>query len=377
VDAPFLFENDAGLHHYYRAALQALEPGTTYFYQVQACGAWSPTLSTRTLPAGNDFKVLVWGDMGRDGGEQILPALLQEAQAAASGAPNSASFAVIAGDFGYDLHDQEGARGARFMSRLSNVSAYLPTLMTIGNHEQASGNATHYTNIIGKGLPGASAGHWYSLNTGLIHWVFLSSEVYHMNPFDVMLPSGKALTISAPAQRAWLEMDLAGVDRAATPWLVAVYHRPFYCSNGDGDECSRQPLNWPTNPLRVDLEPLFMSAGVDLCLEAHEHSVEVIYPIVNGTVTDKTFSSPAAPVHFVTGAAGCNEDLGICYNPIYVPSEWTHAYLWGPEQYSYTRLWANSSETLHLEQVKVIPQVSVWSSIDIVQPAHGPFPPPL
>ena len=160
ADAPFFFENSGGLAHYYRAALAGLAPGTRYFYQVAACGPWSRTLSASTLPQGADFKVLVWGDMGRDGGEQILPALLEEAQAAAGGAPGAASFAVIAGDFGYDLHDEGGARGARFMSRLSNVSAFLPTLSVLGNHEIASGNATHYTNVIGKGLPGRTWGHW-------------------------------------------------------------------------------------------------------------------------------------------------------------------------------------------------------------------------
>ena len=117
-----------------------------------------------------------------------------------------------------------------------------------------------------------------------------------------------------------------------------------------------------------------MSAGVDLCLEAHEHSVEVIWPLVNGQVREKSFTSPTAPVHWITGTAGCNEDAGICYNPILLPSNFTYQYLWGPEQYSYTRMWAANSSVLHLEQVKVFPTPSVWAEIDILQPRHGPFP---
>ena len=97
VDPPFLFDNSGGLHYYYRAALSGLASGTRYFYQVAACGEWSSIFYSGTLPEGTDFKVLVWGDMGRDGGEQILPALLEEARAAANGASNSASFSVIAG----------------------------------------------------------------------------------------------------------------------------------------------------------------------------------------------------------------------------------------------------------------------------------------
>lgn len=191
-------------------------------------------------------------------------------------------------------------------------------------------------------MPGDSRGHWYSINVGLIHFVLISSEVYHMDAFV----TADGIAINAPAQKAWLQADLAAVDRVATPWVIALYHRPFYCSNADSDECSSIPLQWPTNPLRVDLEPLFMEHGVDLCVEAHEHSVEMVYPLVNGTVTQKDFVNPRAPVHLVvsrcapddaferratcevnlepspfvrpspklvqTGTAGCNEDSGIC-----------------------------------------------------------------
>ena len=133
ADAPFFFGNSAGAAYYFRARLTGLAPGQRYFYQVQTCGAWSALLSASTLPAGDDFRVLVWGDMGRDGGEQILPALEAEARAAAAGAPGSASFAVLVGDYAYNMDDKEGARGRSFMGRLSNVSAYLPSLMTIGS----------------------------------------------------------------------------------------------------------------------------------------------------------------------------------------------------------------------------------------------------
>ena len=229
---------------------------------------------------------------------------------------------------------------------------------------------THFTNMLGKAMPGDALGHWYSFDAGRIHFVMLSSEVYHMSPFSL---AGGTIEVSAPAQKAWLERDLARVDRRATPWLVAVYHRPFYCSNDDGDECSSIPLNWPTNPLRVDLEPLFMASGVDLCVEAHEHSVEMIYPLENGRVRQRNFTNPTAPVHLVTGTAGCNEDAGICYNPILLPSNFTESYLWGPQQYGYTRMVALNDTVLHLEQVSVLPSIHVWREWDIVQTSHGPF----
>lgn len=32
-------------------------------------------------------------------------------------------------------------------------------------------------------------------------------------------------------QYAWLARDLAAVDRARTPWVIAVFHAPWYNSN--------------------------------------------------------------------------------------------------------------------------------------------------
>ena len=85
-------------------------------------------------------------------------------------------------------------------------------------------------------MPGPALGHWYSFDAGLVHFVLLSSEVWHMDAFNLTNDAGETIEISAPAQLAWLEADLASVNRAVTPWLVAVYHRPMYCSNADGDE---------------------------------------------------------------------------------------------------------------------------------------------
>ena len=38
-------------------------------------------------------------------------------------------------------------------------------------------------------------------------------------------------------QYAWLERDLAGVDRARTPWLIVGMHAPWYNSNTAHQVC--------------------------------------------------------------------------------------------------------------------------------------------
>ena len=67
------------------------------------------------------------------------------------------------------------------------------------------------------------------------------------------------------------------------------------------------------------LEPLFFQYGVDIIIEAHEHSYERLWPVFNDTVTAHNYSNPKAPVHLISGAAGCNEFYGICVNPMLGP----------------------------------------------------------
>ena len=67
------------------------------------------------------------------------------------------------------------------------------------------------------------------------------------------------------------------------------------------------------------LEPLFFQYGVDIIIQAHEHSYERLWPVFNDTVTAHNYSNPRAPVHIISGAAGCNEFYGICVNPMLGP----------------------------------------------------------
>jgi len=43
------------------------------------------------------------------------------------------------------------------------------------------------------------------------------------------------------SQQDWIEADLSAANnnRHITPWIVAYGHRPMYCSNDDGDDCTK------------------------------------------------------------------------------------------------------------------------------------------
>jgi hypothetical protein len=367
------FANSAGLAVVYRAPLAGLLPSTTYTYTCTVGGATSAPRTFTTLsadPAAVPI-VMYWGDLGRDGGGQAFPALEAEAARTARREPGAASVAIQAGDFAYDLGDLNGARGAAFMERFSNISAFLPTYTLIGNHElppdlKHDVNASHYVNMLGAAMPGGTNGSYYSVNVGLNHIIVLSSEVLALGPYG---------GVTAEAQAAWLEADLAAVSRARTPWVVATFHRPFYCSNANS-WCG--PGAWQANPVRLAFEPLFMKYGVDVVLTAHEHSVELLWPVNAGRAVQFDYNSPAAPVHVIAGAAGCNEEKGECLNPMGAAAgDWSRARLAGdPQQYGFSRFWASNATHWHLEQVQTNlpggPQV--WGEVvDIVQLRHGPF----
>ena len=100
------------------------------------------------------------------------------------------------------------------------------------------------------------------------------------------------------AQLAWLQADLAAVDRAATPWVLATAHMPMQCSSitydgefvGQAQRYARALGASPqavaaatpyrgctgtgvdnTEASRKDVEPLFLQYGVDLFMCGHEH----------------------------------------------------------------------------------------------------------
>ena len=91
---------------------------------------------------------------------------------------------------------------------------------------------------------------YYSFDQGLVHVVTLSTE------HDVEADS---------AQIAWLEKDLASVDRCVTPFIVVTGHRPFYAPQ-------RSTKDFRTGKgLRERLEDLLIRYRVDVFISGHVH----------------------------------------------------------------------------------------------------------
>jgi len=212
------------------------------------------------------------------------------------------------------------------------------------------------------GAPSAGGnGTFHSFNIGLLHVALVSSEVY----FSVQ-PHSVGLMLE---QAEWLEADLKAVDRAATPFVVLGLHQPFYCSpNDDQDDCHQI-----ASLVRIGLEKIIYQGGVDVVFQAHEHSLEVNYPVGLGGVPFKWDSSRTgpgafvdykAPIHILTGAAGCPENQ----------DPWQHTA--NPfsalriNDYGYSRLQALNSTTLLYQYVDNV-KGAVLSSLHFVKNKQG------
>ena len=173
--------------------------------------------------AGWSPRLAVYGDLGSDNA-QSLPRLQREAQEGLYDA------VLHVGDFAYDMDANDGKVGDRFMRQIEPIAAYIPYMTTVGNHEE-KGNFSHYKARFF--MPGSQDNLFYSFDMGGIHFVSISTEFYYFMKYGFK---------QVAVQYEWLINDLETANlrenRLARPWIITLGHRPMYCSNDDGDDCS-------------------------------------------------------------------------------------------------------------------------------------------
>ena len=348
------FMNAGSLH---TAVLTELEPGRAVYYTVgdaavQDATSWSPVFRALVPPAPgmqSTVSVLVSADVGTaesDGSNvadlldplasdpaarswfSMLPSRDTSTQMAAVAAHRSSNVSLWLhnGDISYALG--YAALWESFMDQFADIMHAMPYHTAIGNHESNwpghgdAFNGRENTDsggecgvpylarmpppVLGNGVQVAvkDTAPWYSFNFGPIHFVQSSTE--------------HSYSAGSP-QRAWLEADLAAVDRAVTPWLVWSGHRPYVIDSyftGDGQI---------GDAMRAELEPLWTQYGVDLTLTGHHHSYQrtcavmgdVHKPVCARTCAD---GSAAAPVHVVTGHGGAGLTNTKAFRPAHFAS---------------------------------------------------------
>ena len=137
------------------------------------------------------------------------------------------------GDLGYDLDDSNGRNGDAFLRDIEPIAAYVPYMVSAGNHERAY-NFSHYkarfrmpSSGDGQDAQHSSDNHYYSFDLGPVHVVAWNSEAFfYPQYFDAAY---------VDKMYDWLASDLRSTRRSKTPWIVAHAHRPMYCAESIGD----------------------------------------------------------------------------------------------------------------------------------------------
>lgn len=114
---------------------------------------------------------------------------------------------------------------------------------------------------------------------------------YEAGPvFIVGLPGSYAATDQASPQWRFVAEKLASVKRTRTPWLVVMFHTPWYNSNLAHYEEGLKH-QW-------DMEGLLYKYGVDLVFNGHIHSYERSFPVFNYSRNE------CGMIHIVIGDGG-------------------------------------------------------------------------
>ncbi|KAE8884123.1 hypothetical protein PF005_g22389 [Phytophthora fragariae] len=283
------------------ALLANLEPGSTVFYGLEA-DAKDQTMNF-TVP-DEEITWAVFGDMGAPvqghAAAVSLPALKSALvdDGAYSGVLNI-------GDLSYEL---TGSNAQNYMDELEPITSRVPMMTTVGNHEYqyalspALSVQNYYRRFQGITLgagaaSGSSSNEFYSFSSGLIHFVFINTEVYGDEAFAALQSDGTwkvdeaARTAAGTAQAKWLEYDLSRVKRSKTPYVVICGHRPpFKTPKG---------LSEAGNRFAKEIVPLMSKYQVDLYLAGHEHT----YLMFEAS----TFNGYNIPPIIISGSPGNNE----------------------------------------------------------------------
>ncbi|KAM7349002.1 acid phosphatase type 7 isoform 2-T2 [Cochliomyia hominivorax] len=354
--------NAKSTQYIHRVTLTNLVANKRYIYHCGSDLGWSGVYWFHSIPSEEEQwspTLAIYGDLGNENA-QSLPRLQEETQLGMYDA------ILHVGDFAYDMNTDNAKVGDEFMRQIETIAAYVPYMVVPGNHEVAYNFSNYRARF---SMPGNTENLFYSFNLGPIHFIGFSTEVYYYLQLGL-----KPLVL----QYKWLEEDLIEANkpenRAKQPWIITFGHRPMYCSNDNGDDCShystvvRQGL-----PIlgAFGLEELFFKYAVDVEIWAHEHCYERLWPLYNYTVYNgslaEPYHNPKAPVHIITGSAGNKEGREPFFKNI---PKWS---AYHSQDFGYTRLKAYNSSHLYFEQVSDDKNGDIIDKFWIIKDQHESY----
>ncbi|XP_064387181.1 acid phosphatase type 7-like isoform X2 [Halichondria panicea] len=344
----------------HRTTLRNLVPLAKYDYRCGSPANWSQVLTLRTLGDHTSSPTLAfYGDFGLENARS-LPWLIDDV--------NRERFDAVlhAGDMAYNLFNDEGRVGDDFMNQIQDVASRVPYMVAPGNHEWLD-NFTHYIHRFS--MPGNKEGLMYSWTVGPVRVISFNTEFYFFLWYGVDLIKW---------QYQWLEEQLAMAntpeERNKHPWIITIAHHPMYCTTIDEDDCDHYNsvvrVGEPTVH-KFGLENLFYKYGVDIELWGHEHIYERFWPLYDFTVyngsLDAPYTDPKAPIHIVSGSAGCREKHAGFQKE---QPDWM---AFRSEDYGYSRIKVYNHTHVTVEQISADQDGTVIDKFTIIKHYHGPY----
>lgn len=280
----------------HRAVMTGLSEGTTYYYQVGADdeSGWSEVFSFKTYSPGKSQRFAVIADMAYDvNSDETVADLISLVEG------GLIDVVIHSGDIsyadGYMPHFDD------FINKIQPIASRVPYMVAPGNHEFGYNFTAYKKRFFMPGQidsGGSGDGMYYAWEYGKIHFTAMNSE----SPIDTPM--------FTEAEKAWVDADMKSVDRSATPWLVAHFHRPFYCARDN--ECGSLLIS-------QGVEEVLHNNKVDIVLTGHEHTYERTYSVYNKTVVE------GAPMYLMQGGSGNREGNNGDYPPLSELPSWVAA----------------------------------------------------
>ncbi|CAD5230997.1 unnamed protein product [Bursaphelenchus okinawaensis] len=347
----FLFPQWLYVH---KVVIDGIEPGKYYSYRVGSDYAYSSVFQFKGIeerPNGG-HKVAVFGDFGYENSRSLAPLTDMTHN-------EEIDFVMHVGDMAYDLP----FTGNQFMRMIEPIASKVPYMVSPGNHEM---ELLPYHNYVYRfNMPNSHDNYYYSYDVGKMHVISFSTEFYY-DPFN-----GKWRGLRQ-RQYEWLEQDLikANKNRAKTPWIITLGHRPMYCSTDDRDDCRNDEAatRVGVNGMYA-LEPLFYKYGVDFEVWAHEHTYERLWPVYDRRVyngTTEPYVDPPAPVHIISGSAGCKENTDTFIND---PPVWS---AFRSTNYGFSLMQVHNDTHLHWQQIRAHDR-GIEDDVWIIKHKHAPY----
>uniref|UniRef100_A0A0C9QVC6 Purple acid phosphatase n=1 Tax=Wollemia nobilis TaxID=56998 RepID=A0A0C9QVC6_9CONI len=267
----FFFYKSGKIHH---VVIGPLEANRVYYYR---CGGYGQEYTLKTPPTQLPVAFAIAGDLGQTNWTKSTLEHVREMEHDVFLLPGDLSYA----DWNQPFWDTFG-------KLVAPLASTRPWMVTEGNHEYEG------IPIIMKDPFKAYNARWRMSyeESGSSSNLFYSFEVAGVH---VLMLGSYADFQKGSEQYKWLQGDLKRVDKARTPWLIALVHASWYNTNeahmGEGEE------------MRKAMEELLYAANVDMVFAGHVHAYERFTRVYNNKADAR------GPIHITIGDGGNREGL--------------------------------------------------------------------